>query len=87
MKINAQKLTRLKQLEGVYVLKTNLAVKRCPTAKALSTYKEQSQVERQFHHLKGPLAVAPMFAAARADGRSAVHPGLGVEGSVVISAY
>jgi transposase len=60
-KINAQKLQRLKQLEGVYVLKTNLPVKRCATAKALSTYKEQSQVERRFHHCKGPLAVAPMF--------------------------
>jgi len=43
------------------VLKTNLPQKRCPTAKALSTYKEQSQVERRFHHFKGPLAVAPMF--------------------------
>ncbi len=43
------------------MLKTNLPSKRCPTAKALSTYKEQSQVERRFHHFKGPLAVAPMF--------------------------
>jgi transposase len=60
-RINPQKLQRLKQLEGVYVLKTNLPSKRCPTAKALSTYKEQSQVERRFHHFKGPLAVAPMF--------------------------
>jgi transposase len=60
-KISVQKLQRLKQLEGVYVLKTNLPSKRCPTAKALSTYKEQSQVERRFHHFKGPLAVAPMF--------------------------
>jgi len=60
-KINAQKLQRFKQLEGVYVLKTNLLVKRCPTAKALSTYKGQSQVERRFHHFKGLLAVAPMF--------------------------
>ena len=60
-KINLQKLQRLKRLEGVYVLKTNLPAKRCPTAKALSTYKEQSQVERRFHHCKGPLAVAPMF--------------------------
>jgi len=60
-KINAGKLQRRKQLEGVYVLKTNLPQKRCPTAKALSTYKEQSQVERRFHHFKGPLAVAPMF--------------------------
>ena len=60
-KINAQKLGKLKQLEGAYVLKTSLPSKRCPTAKALSTYKEQSQVERRFHHCKGPLAVAPMF--------------------------
>jgi len=60
-KINAQKLGKLKELDGVYVLKTNLPSKRCPTAKALSTYKEQSQVERRFHHCKGPLAVAPMF--------------------------
>jgi len=60
-KISVQKLQRRKQLEGVYVLKTNLPSKRCPTAKALSTYKEQSQVERRFHHFKGPLAVAPMF--------------------------
>ena len=28
---------------------------------ALGTYKGQSQVERQFHHLKGPLAVGTMF--------------------------
>ena len=60
-KINAQKLGKLKELDGVYVLKTNLPSKRCPTEKALSTYKEQSQVERRFHHCKGPLAVAPMF--------------------------
>jgi len=60
-KLDAGKLQRRKQLEGVYVLKTNLPQKRCPTAKALSTYKEQSQVERRFHHFKGPLAVAPMF--------------------------
>jgi transposase len=59
--VNAGKLQRRKQLEGVYVLKTNLPQRRCPTAKALSTYKEQSQVERRFHHFKGPLAVAPMF--------------------------
>jgi transposase len=60
-KINAKRLARRKQLEGVYVLKTNLPAKRCPTAQALSTYKGQSQVERRFHHCKGPLAVAPMF--------------------------
>jgi len=60
-KLNAQKLQRAKELDGVYVLKTNLPVQRCPTAQALSMYKEQSQVERRFHHCKGPLAVTPMF--------------------------
>ena len=30
-------------------------------AKVLAKYKEQSQVERRFSNLKGPLAVAPMF--------------------------
>src|SRR5262249_59887654 len=27
----------------------------------VAKYKEQSQVERRIHHLKGPLAVAPLF--------------------------
>jgi transposase len=48
-------------LDGVYVLKTNMPGTSCPLAKVLAKYKEQSQVERRFHHLKGPLAVAPMF--------------------------
>jgi transposase len=60
-KIDARALARQKQLEGVYLLKTNLTKRQCPTADALSEYKQQSQVERRFGHLKGPLAVAPMF--------------------------
>jgi transposase len=60
-KINAKALQRRKHLEGVYVLKTNLPKTTHPTAKVLGTYKQQSHVERRFHHLKGPLAVAPMF--------------------------
>ena len=50
-----------KLLEGVFVLKTNLPKQSSPLTKVLSKYKEQSQVERRIHHLKGPLAVAPMF--------------------------
>lgn len=60
-KINPHKLARAKQLEGVFLLKTNLTRKESPLAQTLATYKEQSQVERRFHHVKGPLAVAPMF--------------------------
>lgn len=60
-KIDPKVLRRMQHLEGVYVLKTNLPVRCCSTVEALRTYKGQSQVERRFHHLKGPLAVAPMF--------------------------
>ena len=54
-------MRRRQQLDGVYVLKTNLSQRQCPLTDALRTYKEQSTVERRFHHLKGPLAVTPMF--------------------------
>jgi transposase len=60
-KIDGKALERRKLVEGVYVLKTNLSQQRCPLAKTLAKYKEQSGVERRIHHLKGPLAVAPMF--------------------------
>ncbi len=60
-KIDNKALQRCKLLEGVYVLKTNLSKRSHPLVKTLAKYKEQSQVERRFHHLKGPLAVAPMF--------------------------
>jgi len=60
-KINEKKLQRARLLEGVYVLKTNLPSAKHPVAKVLATYKQQSCVERRFHHLKGPLAVTPMF--------------------------
>jgi len=60
-KIDNKALDRHKLLEGVYVLKTNLSKRSCPLVKVLAKYKEQSRVERRFHHLKGPLAVAPMF--------------------------
>jgi transposase len=60
-KISARALQEWQLLEGVYVLKTNLPPRSHPLAKALAKYKEQSQVERRIHHLKGPLAVAPLF--------------------------
>jgi transposase len=59
--LDPKALKRQQLLEGVYVLKTNLSKRSSPLAKTLAKYKEQSQVERRIHHLKGPLAVAPMF--------------------------
>lgn len=54
-------LERRRHLEGVYVLKTNLPGQSHPLAEVLRAYKSQSGVERRFHHLKGALAVTPMF--------------------------
>ena len=59
--VDAKALSEWQLLEGVYVLKTNVPSRRLPTVEVLRTYKEQSQVERRFHHLKGPLAVTPLF--------------------------
>jgi transposase len=60
-RIDPKALAEWQNLEGVYVLKTNLSKRTHPIAVLLSTYGEQKHVERRIHHLKGPLAVAPMF--------------------------
>ena len=60
-KIDPQALAEWQHLEGVYLLKTNLSKRTHPIAKLLETYGEQKHVERRIHHLKGPLAIAPMF--------------------------
>src|SRR5262249_15340546 len=59
--LDAGALARRQALEGVYALKTNLPGRTHPVAEVLRAYKGQAQVERRFHHLKGPLAVAPVF--------------------------
>jgi len=60
-KLDGKALQRRRLLEGAYVLKTNLSKRDYPLVKVLKKYKEQTQVERRIHYLKGPLAVAPMF--------------------------
>lgn len=59
--IDAAGLESLKQLDGVFVLKTNQPKKQHPVAAMLAKYREQSKVEKRFHHMKGPLALTPMF--------------------------
>jgi len=59
--LNSEALERTQTLEGVYTLKTNLSKGSHGIVRVLGMYKQQSCVERRFHHLKGPLAVAPMF--------------------------
>ena len=59
--IDAEALERLRELEGVFVLKTNRSKNKHPIATVLAKYREQAKVEKRFHHFKGPLAVTPMF--------------------------
>jgi transposase len=59
--IDEAALQRQVELEGVFVLKTTLSKSKHPIATVLSNYREQSKVEKRFHHMKGPLAVTPMF--------------------------
>jgi hypothetical protein len=60
-RIDQAALRALEELDGVFVLKTSLPQRGTPLAAVLAKYREQSRVERRIHHLKGPLAVAPMF--------------------------
>jgi transposase len=59
--LNAKAVERWEQLEGAYILKTDYPIRQYPTASILAEYKSQICVEQRMHHLKGPLAVAPMF--------------------------
>ncbi len=59
--IDETALKRQQELEGVFVLRTNLSKSKHPIATVLAEYRKQSKVEQRFHHLKGPLAVTPMF--------------------------
>jgi transposase len=59
--IDAKELAHAAELDGVFVLKTNLAKATHSLSAVLRTHKEQIQVERRIGNLKGPLAVAPMF--------------------------
>jgi transposase len=60
-KIDQGALRARREVEGGYVLKTNLSKKEYPAARVLQEYKEQTHVERRIRNLKGPLAVAPML--------------------------
>jgi transposase len=59
--VNESELAQWRELDGVFVLRTNESAGELPTAAVLSKYREQTHVEKRIHHVKGPLAVAPMF--------------------------
>lgn len=59
--LNAKALAEWQQLEGVFVLKTNMSTRKLPAGDVLAKYREQINVEKRIGNLKGPLAVAPMF--------------------------
>jgi transposase len=60
-RLDEKKEKEWKELEGVYVLKSSRSRATHPLAKEVETYKEQSNVEKRYRHIKGPLAVMPAF--------------------------
>jgi transposase len=60
-RLDEKKEKEWKELEGVYVLKSSRSRATYPVAKEVETYKEQSNVEKRYRHIKGPLAVMPAF--------------------------
>jgi transposase len=60
-KIDQAALRARQEVEGGYVLKSNVPKAEWSPAQALAEYKEQTHVEKRIRNLKGPLAVAPMF--------------------------
>lgn len=54
-------LAREQELEGAYLIKTDLAKGEFPAGKVLEEYKEQIHVERRIGDMKGPLAITPMY--------------------------
>jgi transposase len=60
-RLDENKEKEWKDLEGVYVLKSSRSRATHPVATEVATYKEQSNVEKRYRHVKGPLAVMPAF--------------------------
>lgn len=48
-------------LDGFFLMVSNRDPQEWPASRLLGLYKRQYKVERAFHVLKGPLAVAPML--------------------------
>lgn len=48
-------------LDGIFLMVSNREPQEGPASRLLALYKRQYKVERAFHVLKGPLAVAPML--------------------------
>lgn len=61
MGANEAALAAAEQLDGFYVLVTNLPADQFDPSQVLQLYKRQYRVERRFGDFKGPLTVNPMF--------------------------
>ncbi|NCO39111.1 MAG: hypothetical protein COZ06_13280 [Armatimonadetes bacterium CG_4_10_14_3_um_filter_66_18] len=58
---NERALREAEALDGYYVLATNLPPEQADLLQAFTDYKAQSEVERRFSNVKGPLRVRPLF--------------------------
>lgn len=60
-RVNPEAEKRLRDVEGMFILKTNLSKATNPLVSVLKKYRDQTCVEGRFSNVKGPLAVSPMF--------------------------
>ncbi|MFQ5464201.1 MAG: IS1634 family transposase [Phycisphaerae bacterium] len=58
---NKRALREAEALDGYYVLCTNLSTQEADLLEAFTDYKAQSEVEKRFSNVKGPLRVRPVF--------------------------
>lgn len=60
--VNQEKLSAEEQLDGCYVITTDIDSKTMDTQRVINTYKSLAHVEQAFKHLKGPeLAIRPVY--------------------------
>lgn len=61
LRVNRRALQAAEALDGYYVLCTNLPRAKADTLHVFTDWKKQSEIERRFANVKGPLRVRPVF--------------------------
>ena len=59
--LKEKEIETARELDGIYVLKTNLTKKEYSTNEVLALYKKQSKIETRMADIKDPLHVAPIY--------------------------
>jgi len=61
LSVNKRAVQEAEALDGYYVLCTNLPPEQAALLEVFTDYKQQSEIERRFANVKGPMRVRPLF--------------------------